>query len=100
MRLALTGVRVKHKERGLLSFTPVGFIVTTAQEAAGGRVALQNAKFEAELLDGRSGERLAVLVDDLGKSGAGEEYTWEAVTAAAEFYAQRFRSRLDATHGN
>jgi hypothetical protein len=98
MRLALTNVLVKKKKRGLLSFTPIGFAVTTLQEVAGGRTSLKNAVFEAELIDGKTGERIGVLIDELGESGDKNEYTWDAVVAAADFYAKRFRARLDAAH--
>lgn len=97
-RIALTNVLMKKKKRGLLSFTPVGLAVTTVQDIAGKRVSLKNAVFEAELLDGASGERLGVLVDRLGASSGEKEYSWDAVVAAADFYAKRFRSRLDAAH--
>jgi len=98
VRIALTNVLVKKKKRGLLSFTPMGLALTAIQDIAGGRTSLKNAVFEAELVDGASGERLGVLVDELAKSGGKKEYSWDAVISAADFYAKRFRARLDEAH--
>ncbi len=95
-RIAITNVLVKKKKRGLLSFTPVGLAVTTVQDIAGKRISLKNAAFEAELLDGASGERLGVLVSPVAVTAGKKEYSWGAVVDAADFYAKRFRGRLDA----
>lgn len=96
IRIAVTNVHVKKKKRGLLGYTPIGLAVTTVQDLAGKRVSLKNATFETEALDGASGERLGVLVSQISGVAGKKEYSWGAVLDASDFYAKRFRGRLDA----
>lgn len=103
VRLAITDVQAQKRKKSLLRFTPVGMVVTGAKMAMGAdsNVDLTEATIEAELLDGQSGEQLAVLVDRLN-DGVGEnkasKISWDAIQASLEFYAKRFRSRIDAEH--
>lgn len=98
LRLAITGVKLKKKKRGLLGYTPVGLIVTTAMNAAGKRTSLAEAGIEAELIDASSDERLGVLVDK-GIGAKSEKLSWEDIEMSLRFYAKRFRGRLDQAHG-
>lgn len=101
-RLALTNVRVAQKKRGLLGYTPIGFVVTTGMNLAGMRISLRDATLEAEALDSQSGERLSVLIDrqvtDVDPTDKSDP-SWEEVEKTLRFYAKRFRSRMDAEHG-
>ena len=97
-RVAISGVKLKKKKRGLLGYTPVGFVATSALNAAGKRVSLVDATIEAEVLDGASNERVAVLVDfsfteDEKASSFGD------LEARFRLYGKRFRSQLDQAHG-
>lgn len=98
IRIAIANVKLKKKKRGLLSFTPAGFALTTLKDIAGLRIILDTAVIEAELTDSKSGEVVALLVDDLAKStGEDEEKdSWDKVQKAFAFYANRFRQRLDS----
>ena len=101
LRLAITDVYAKKKKRGLLGYTPIG-AVAGAATGAYRKVALKDATIEAELLDSQSFDRLGVLVDKLSVSkggGKGDDKTsWDEVSASLDFYAKRFRSRMDAEH--
>ncbi|MGB5340214.1 MAG: DUF3313 family protein, partial [Gammaproteobacteria bacterium] len=83
----------------LLGYTPIGFVVTAAQDAAGERVSLKGAVLELELLDSQSNERVGVLVDKTPTTADKKELSWDSVTATFDFYANRFKSRLHAGSG-
>ncbi|MGB5305105.1 MAG: DUF3313 domain-containing protein [Gammaproteobacteria bacterium] len=99
VRAAITNVHMAKKKRGLLGYTPVGFVVTAAQDAAGARVSLKNAVVEMELLDAQSNERLGVLVDKTPTTADKKELSWDSITATFDYYANRFKSRLHAAPG-
>jgi Protein of unknown function (DUF3313) len=99
VRLAITDMKMKKKKRGLLGYTPIGAGITLLKDAAGARIKLSDALIEAELVDGETGEKLGMLVDDIPKSvNKDEKLSWESVEKALTFYAKRFRARLDAEH--
>jgi hypothetical protein len=81
------------QKRGLLGYTPIGFVVSTAVKAVGDNMSLQDAVLEAELLDSQTKERLGALIDQKGAT------SWDRIEETLNFYAQRFRSRLDAELG-
>jgi hypothetical protein len=95
VRLAITGVKLKKKKRGLFGYTPIGFLVSSALDSASKRTSLTEGGIEAELLDASTNERLGVLVDT-GVVGA---ITWQDVEMGLRFYAKRFKARLDSAHG-
>lgn len=99
LRLAITNVHLRTKKRGLLGYTPIGFVVTSAANMAGLRTELDQAIIEAELLDGSSNEQLGALIDPFETGEKAEKTTWEEVSKRVEFYAKRFRARLDQAHG-
>jgi len=96
VRAALTGVKLKKEKRGLLGYTPIGIVVTAAQDAAGKRVSLESATLEMEVYDASTGEPLAVIVDSRPKTEAGgkEELSWKSIEETFRFYATRFKSRM------
>lgn len=111
IRMAITNVEVTKKKRGLLGYTPAGLVLSTAVKAIGDNVSLQDATIEVELLDSQSNERLGALIDrqrkERGAAGKAlsalsavqkEGASWEEIENTLKFYAQRFRSRLDAEH--
>jgi len=95
VRAAFTGVKLKRPTRGPLSYTPIGLIVTAAQDAAGKRTSLQEASLEVQAYDGATGEPVAVIVDRRStKPGDGEEeFSWKTVEDTLKFYAARFKAR-------
>jgi hypothetical protein len=111
LRLAITNVYMTKKKRGLLGYTPVGLVVSTAAKAIGENMSLQGAVIEAELLDSQTNERLGAIMDqqpktDKEKSSFGKlsavqkgATSWVEIEDALKFYAKRFRSRMDEVHG-
>lgn len=96
LRAAITGVKIAKKKRGILGYTPVGLVVTAAQDASGGRIAVDEAVLELEVVDSVSGERLGVMIDKAPKTTE-DKLSWESINATFEFYAQRFKDRMRAT---
>jgi hypothetical protein len=93
IRIAITNVGMKKKKRGLLGYTPVGLVLTTAGDLAGLRMELASAVIEAEALDGESHEQLAALIDPF-RQDEEEDVSWENVRKHLSFYAKRLRTRL------
>lgn len=97
LRPALVDVKFDKKKRGLLGYTPVGFVVTAAADAAGARVQLKDVTLEIEALDSISGERVGVLVDKAPETAGEEKPSWDAVNKTFVFYAERFKQRMQAS---
>lgn len=97
---ALTNVRLRKKKRGLLGYTPIGFVMTTAMELAGKRISLENAALEMEIYDSATREPVAVIVDrhPSEKTNGGEEYSWKSIEETMTLYAKRFKARWLAAH--
>lgn len=99
VRLAITNVYAKKKKRGLLGYIPVAAVVGAATGEYR-KIHLKDATIEAEILDAGSQDRLGVLIDRLPVStGGAEETSWDDISKALDYYAKRFRSRLDEEHG-
>ncbi len=97
IRAALTNVKVAKKKRGLLGYTPIGFVATSVtRSAAGGTLSLKDAVLEIETFDPVSGERLGVLVDKAPKTAEDKELSWDAIDKTLEYYATRFKARMQA----
>lgn len=96
IRAALTNVKVAKKKRGLLGYTPIGFVATSIAHSGVGGISLKDAQLEIELFDPVSGERLGVLVDKAPKSTGDEEMSWETVDKTLTYYATRFKARMQA----
>ena len=94
IRAALVDVKMANKKRGLMSYTPVGLVVTTAANAAGARVILKDAVLQVEVLDSISGERLAVLTDKAPTTAGEEDLSWESIGKTFTFYAERMEQRM------
>lgn len=95
IRVALSNVMLAKKSRGLLSFTPIGLVVTAAQSAVGADISLKNAVLQVEVLDSITGERLGVLTDNAPIT-ADSSLSWDAINQTLAFYADRFKSRMQA----
>jgi hypothetical protein len=114
LRLAITNVQMTKKKRGLLGYTPVGFVMAAGVKNIGKNMSLQDATIEAELLDSQTNKRLGALIDQQSetaeKKKAGKTLTklgavqkgdtsWEEIVSTLKIYAERFRGRLDAERG-
>lgn len=96
IRAALTNVKVAKKKRGLLGYTPIGFVATSIAHSGVGGISLKDAQLEIEIFDPVSGERLGVLVDKAPKTADDQEMSWEAVDKTLTYYATRFKARMQA----
>lgn len=96
IRSAVTNVRLEQKKRGILGYTPIGFVVTSIQNAAGQRISLQNAVLEIEMLDSVTKKRLGVLVDKAPAPPRSEKLSWDSIRKTFAFYAERFKARMQA----
>lgn len=97
LRVALTNVVAEKKKRGLLGYTPVGFVVGAAKDAAtaGPKLNISSATVEAELLDA-NGKQLAVVVDPLVTDGSKTEaMTWSDLGKVMDAAGKRLRARMD-----
>jgi hypothetical protein len=94
VRVAMTNVKLANKKRGLLGYTPIGFVTTSVMNAAGARISLKDAELEFETLDSVSGERVGVLVDKMPTTEEEDKLSWDSISKSMEFYAQRFKARM------
>lgn len=102
LRPALTNVMLEKKRRGLLGYTPVGLLVNAARDEHAKNFSLKKAALEAELLDGASGERVAIVIDQAPEKAAdqaAEAMDWSALEKTLAYYAQNLARRLDAARG-
>tara|TARA_B100000035_G_scaffold315293_1_gene334999 strand:+ start:5714 stop:6394 length:681 start_codon:yes stop_codon:yes gene_type:complete len=98
MNLAITEIIMKKKRR-LLGFTPVGAVVHAATSNLGyedlekfaKKIHLEEAKLEVELVDGFTGELLAVRIIQIeGITKGSEEQSWQALRGHIERAFERF----------
>jgi hypothetical protein len=108
IRIAITNVYITKKKRGLLGYTPIGLVTSTAIKAIGDNMSIQEAVIEVELLDSQSNERLGALIDQQSKTAKKKssigavkkgKTSWDEIEQTLKFYAERFRGRMDADHG-
>ena len=97
LRIAITQVVAEKKKRGILGYTPIGFVVGAAKDmaTAGPNVNVQSATIEAELLD-PSGKQIAVSIDPLLTGESSKALTWNDIAKIMDAAGQRMRARLDA----
>ncbi len=98
VRGAISNIHLVKKSRGLLSYTPIGLVVRSAQSDAS-KLSIKQAVIEVELLDAQTGRRLAVLIDRKPGQEDGKPMTWKEVGETLQFYAARFKQRLTAGRG-
>jgi len=98
VRIALIDIKLEKKSRTLMGWTPIGLVGGTVQDKVSKKLKLLDAVLEAEFLDGSTGERLAVLVDqNLYEDGSSTE-SWESMRLMFKHYAKRIKLRLDKAH--
>lgn len=92
MRAAITGAGGEKAALAPYEYIPIGFVVSTAREAAGRRAKDAAVYVEAELLDGVSGERLGAVVKkgtgEAVKGGESGKLTLEHVKPVLDHWAQ------------
>lgn len=97
VRVAITDVKPSKPVANTLStIVPVGIVVSGATKAVSGdNLGTGEAATEMEFLDAQSGERLAAAVDRRQGGKMVFRGTWEDTKQAFDFWAKRFRERLD-----
>lgn len=85
INVAITEIDMQNKKRGLLGYTPVGLVVTTAGNLSGMRMRLKDAHIEGELVDSVSGDRISVFrIQDVGNWDDKKGLSWEDLRASLE----------------
>lgn len=99
IRVALSDVMVQKKKRGLLSYTPAGFVIHAAKQALSSvtsNIDLKAATVEIEIIDSASGEVLAAAVEPRGTAGGGAAATnWDDLQAYLSTAGKRVACRLE-----
>ena len=100
LRTSFSNVYVQKKGRGILGYTPVGFVVTTAKGALVDdvldKVKLAETTLEAELVDSETGEVLAAVQDHLGNRANKKELSsWKEANDELSVWSQRLTCQLD-----
>ncbi len=80
LNVAITQIEIKNKKRGLLGYTPIGLVATTAGNLAGVRLRLVDAELQGEFADSASGELINVFaVEEIGSFDDKKGMSWEDV---------------------
>jgi hypothetical protein len=100
LRMALTNVHLKKKGRGLLGYTPVGFVAGGANRALMNdfvdNILLTEVMWEAVIYDSQTGDRYGALIVSLGNRDQKREYTsWDELMQALEVGSERIVCRID-----
>lgn len=103
LRFAVTNVHLKKKKRGLLSYTPMGFVVHSTMQAAvrdlWKKIDIVELSLEMEFSDSVTGEILAMGTSPHGmrKSKGQKEdlVSWEELDAVLRTFGERMRCQLD-----
>jgi len=101
VRIAASNVHLKKKSRGLLGYTPAGFVVTTAiasGQAMEQKVILQDMNLEMEVQDSQSQAVLVAIVDKIktGKKAKASD-SWAQEHTVRAYWANRFNCRLESS---
>lgn len=97
LRVALTNVHLQKKKRGLLSYTPVGFVVhgvSAALEGVMTKVNLTGADIELELEASTTSEALAMAII-AGNRDSDHQMTWQEAESYMTLIGQRVACRLN-----
>lgn len=83
INVAITDIELKNKKRGLLGYTPIGLVTTTARNLAGKRLTLGNAQLQGEIIDSISGDVISIFaLEKIGEFDDKKGMSWEDVRLA------------------
>lgn len=101
VRVAITELKPSSPVANTMStIIPVGIVAAGATKAVSGdNLGTGEAGTEFEMLDAMTGERLAAAVDKRQGGKMVFRGKWEDTKDAFDFWAKRFRQRLDQTRG-
>jgi hypothetical protein len=102
VRLALTDLKLAKKKRNLLTYTPVGFVVSAGVKALQDfmdKFDILDMALQIEVQDSVKQDVLGAAVIRRGQSAdATKSIEFEALVAVMNEYAERFACRLDNAH--
>ena len=99
VRIAASNIHLAKKKRGLLGYTPAGFVIgsaVSAGEEMEQKIILQDMNLEIEIQDSQSQEVLVAMVDkvDPGTKAKASE-SWSKEHTVMDYWANRFVCRLE-----
>ena len=78
MNIAVTEINLQNKKRGLLGYTPVGFVVSSTANMAGLRIQLKDARIEGEAVDSVTGETISIFrLDEIADIDGKKNLSWD-----------------------
>lgn len=101
VRVAVGDLMLKKHKRGILSYTPIGFVVHGAvglTKEITEKIDLKGMKIEGELLDSQNLDQLAAFTMSRGSLAGkpeGEVTSWDELTGLFGVVGKRLRCRLD-----
>lgn len=85
INIAITEIDMQNKKRGLLGYTPIGLVMTTAGNLTGLRMQLRSAKLEGELVDSQTGDIISVFrIDSIGNWDDKKGVSWNDLASTFE----------------
>lgn len=101
-RIAVTELQIHKKDRGILAYTPVGFVVDAGVKALQGfmdKYDILNMSIQVELRDSATQQVLAEAVLRSGKqAGAKHPVSFDTMVTTVDDLAARLACRLDNGH--
>jgi hypothetical protein len=102
VRMAVTDLRIDKKKRGLLAYTPVGFVVSTGVQALQDftdKYDILDLALQVEVQDSVRHDVLGAAVVQRGKGVEhGKPLSFDALNALVTEYGERTACRLDNSH--
>lgn len=99
VRIAASNIHLAKKKRGLLGYTPAGFVIgsaVSAGEEMEQKIILQDMNLEIEIQDSQSQEVLVAMVDKVDPSKkAKASQSWSKEHTVMDYWANRFVCRLE-----
>lgn len=98
IRVALTDLQMKKKKRGVLGYTPIGFVVKAGADAVKEMMSkydIMSMALQAELTDSQSNEVLAAVVAERGGGEKPVRIDFEQLDSQMKEFGSRLRCRLD-----
>jgi hypothetical protein len=96
--MAMTNLKLTKKKRGIMGYTPLGFVAGSVKRAATSDIAkkadLQGVVFEFEGFDSGTGERIVAIIDSFGDDVEAPG-SWEQLDEYMAKYARLARCRFN-----
>lgn len=96
--IAASNVHLAKKKRGLLGYTPAGFVVTSAAAAGEDmqqKIVLQDMNLEIKILDSQSQALLAAAVDKIDTNTKKPGESWADEQTMMDYWSKRIHCRVE-----